>query len=80
MLYLENLKHQQVLSEFSDQEAANINGANGAQPTPTATQGFNQDKYLQALGVAYLKPPGVSTITEDEALLAQFLAWQKSSI
>ena len=40
------------------------------------TVSFNRNRYLQALGVAYLAPPGIGEITNKEALLAQYEGWR----
>jgi hypothetical protein len=85
MIHLQNLNHPELFSELSVQEAADIkggqqNGENGTtgQNGQNGTGQFNQQKYLQALGIAYLSPPGIGEITDKEAMLAQYVGWDNS--
>lgn len=90
MLNLEKLAHEELLTELSAESAANINGgqaregqaregqARGGQARGDDDNGDRMNKgkkYLQFLGAAYLLPPGNQEITDEEALLAQKIAW-----
>ncbi|MBD2625412.1 hypothetical protein [Trichormus variabilis] len=83
MLYSEKIKNQELLTELSVEASANIKGGQEAQNGQTGENGetsqttFNQTKYLQALGLAYLAPPGTNEITDKEALFAQYQGWKK---
>ncbi|MBD2690274.1 hypothetical protein [Anabaena catenula] len=86
MLYSEKIKNQELLTELSVEASANIKGGQEAQNGQTSENGdkgetsqttFNQTKYLQALGLAYLAPPGTNEITDKEALFAQYQGWKK---
>ncbi|HLP87832.1 MAG TPA: hypothetical protein VK184_04390 [Nostocaceae cyanobacterium] len=78
MLNLEKLAHEELLTELSAESAANINGGQAKMGDNGDDQGEKKQsgkRYLQALGAAYLLPPGNQEITDDEALLAQKIAW-----
>jgi hypothetical protein len=51
-------------------------GGQGEQGGKEDKSKFNYSRYLKALGIAYLSPPGVGTITDKEALLAQYQGWE----
>jgi hypothetical protein len=75
-----NIKNE-LLADLIPETAANINGGQGEQGQ--GQQGgkedkskFNYSRYLKALGIAYLSPPEVGSITDKEALLAQYQGWE----
>ncbi|MBD2292305.1 hypothetical protein H6G06_02115 [Anabaena sphaerica FACHB-251] len=78
-----NIKNE-LLAELTSETAANINGGQGEQGQgQQGEQGgkedksqFNYNRYLKALGIAYLSPPEVGSITDKEALLAQYQGWE----
>jgi hypothetical protein len=89
MFNLDQISEYDLLSEISPEVAANINGgqsagqpggqgetAGGGSNGSTGQGKFNKEKYQQALGLAYLSPPAIGRVTDDEALLAQFVAWE----
>ena len=68
----------ELLTPIEAEAAANINGGD-EMIDKTVEEGavsFNRNRYLQALGVAYLAPPGIGEITNKEALLAQYEGWR----
>ncbi|WP_414578766.1 hypothetical protein [Anabaena sp. CCY 9402-a] len=79
MIQIKNSNIQDLLTEMTAQESAKMNGGQ-AEQNQQNQQGqqvsFNQQKYLQALGIAYLNPPGDNEITDKEALMAQYLGWE----
>ncbi|WP_016953105.1 hypothetical protein [Anabaena sp. PCC 7108] len=83
MLYSEKIKNEELLTELSVEASANIKGGQGGEGGQESQGGeggqskFNESKYLQALGVAYLSPPGTNEITDEEALLAQYQGWKQ---
>jgi hypothetical protein len=88
MLYSEKINNEELLTELSVEASANIKGGQAGQDGQPGQNGqtgqngqngqstFNQSKYLQALGIAYLSPPGTNEITDEEALLAQYQGWK----
>lgn len=70
MLNMENSENQQLIMELTLEATANINGGNDKEG------GFDYNRYLQALGVSYLSPPGFGEITDKEAMLAQYQGWE----
>jgi hypothetical protein len=76
MLNLAKFTNENLLSDLSAEAAANINGGQAGGQTGSQTDNGKSrgKKYLQALGAAYLLPPGIGRITDDEALLAQYIA------
>ncbi|BAZ33014.1 hypothetical protein NIES4074_55220 [Cylindrospermum sp. NIES-4074] len=76
MLYLENLEDQKLFTELSPEESANINGGKGDESDDNGEGKFGASRYLKALGIAYLSPPKVGEVTDDEALLAQYIGWK----
>ncbi|MBD2364396.1 hypothetical protein H6G36_25000 [Anabaena minutissima FACHB-250] len=73
MIQIKNSNIQDLLTEMTAQESAKMNGGQAEQNQQVS---FNQQKYLQALGIAYLNPPGDNEITDKEALMAQYLGWE----
>jgi hypothetical protein len=71
MLNFENFQNQQLITELTPKAAANINGGG-----KDSEGGFNSSRYLQALGISYLSPPGFGEITDKEAILAQYQGWE----
>ncbi|MDH6061380.1 hypothetical protein NWP17_13200 [Chrysosporum bergii ANA360D] len=71
MIHMEN---HELLRELTAEVAAYINGG---QESEEEKEKFNKENYLQALGAAYLSPPGMGEITDDEALLAQYIGWSE---
>ncbi|MGM3309035.1 hypothetical protein ACSQ6I_24155 [Anabaena sp. WFMT] len=81
MLFSEKIEIQELLTELSAEASANIKGGQDQggqeQSDENGETKFNQSKYLQALGLAYLAPPGIGEITDKEAMLAQYQGWKK---
>jgi hypothetical protein len=79
MIQVKNRNIQDLLTEMTAEESANLNGGQ-AEENQQGQQGqqanFNQQRYLQALGIAYLNPPGHNEITDKEALMAQYQGWE----
>ncbi|MBI1240276.1 hypothetical protein [Umezakia ovalisporum] len=74
MIHIEN---HELLRELTAEVAAYISGGQENQQNEEEKEKFNQEKYVQALGTAYLSPPGMGEITDDEALLAQYIGWSE---
>ncbi|MEA5619751.1 hypothetical protein VB711_18160 [Cronbergia sp. UHCC 0137] len=71
-----NLADKVLLNELSLEEAANINGGQSRQGSQRdEEEKSSKSRYLKALGLAYLAPPGIGSITDQEALLAQKVAF-----
>ncbi|MEA5578844.1 hypothetical protein [Anabaena sp. UHCC 0451] len=73
-----NIKNE-LLADLSSETAANINGGQaeqGEQGGKEDKSKFNYNRYLKALGISYLSPPEVGSITDKEALLAQYQGWE----
>jgi hypothetical protein len=65
-----------LFAELTPELSANINGGQGEQGGKEDKSKFNYSRYLKALGIAYLSPPEVGSITDKEALLAQYQGWE----
>jgi hypothetical protein len=70
-----NIKNE-LFAELTPELSANINGGQGEQGGKEDKSKFNYSRYLKALGIAYLSPPEVGSITDKEALLAQYQGWE----
>ncbi|WP_353931438.1 hypothetical protein WJM97_02255 [Okeanomitos corallinicola TIOX110] len=70
MLNMENFETQLLITELTPEATANINGGGEKEG------GFDYSRYLQALGISYLSPPGFGEITDKEAMLAQYQGWE----
>ncbi|TAF07927.1 MAG: hypothetical protein EAZ77_08125 [Nostocales cyanobacterium] len=75
--------HKELFADLSPETAANINGGQAEGGEQREKEGgkdskgkFDSGRYLQALGIAYLSPPEIGSITEKEALLAQYQGWE----